>query len=440
MKRIKIEYVIYFLLLSCSDEQVNPSLNPFFFSDSTSAHLVISCEIDSFIINKPNIILIMADDIGVEAFSTYGGESYKTPNIDNMGKNGMVFNHCYSNPLCTPSRVKIMTGKYNVRNYSEFFVLKDGEYTFGSLFKDNGYKTSIVGKWQLAGGIKAPANFGFDDHCLWRIGYANGSRYWDPTIIKNGKYIKTEKNDYGPDIFLRHIKEYISQNKDSSFFLYYPMVLPHDPWIPAPPYKEDYENIESDPKYFSNNISYMDHIIGAILESIEKNGIGEKTLILFTSDNGTSPSIESIFRGNRVIGGKGGTKLNSTHVPLIAYWKGQIKSGSISNEIIDFSDFFATFSDLLSDDSEVVDGISFLPELFGYQCIRRDWTYSYYDPGINDYTKRTFIYNQRYKLFNDGSFFDMSESEDQKANHLTLEEERLLVKFSIILDSLNNLR
>ena len=100
---------------------------------------------------KPNIILIMADDVGWECFGSYGAEDYQTPNIDALAAKGVQFNNCFATPLCTPSRVKIMTGKYNFRNYTHFGYLNPKEKTFGQLLQNAGYKTAIAGKWQLNG-------------------------------------------------------------------------------------------------------------------------------------------------------------------------------------------------------------------------------------------------------------------------------------------------
>ncbi|MBS0012146.1 MAG: sulfatase-like hydrolase/transferase, partial [Bacteroidales bacterium] len=124
---------------------------------------------------NPNIVLIMADDMGYECLSCNGSLSYSTPILDDLAASGIRFTNCYSQPLCTPSRVKIMTGKYNYRNYEYFGYLDESEFTFGALMKDAGYATCIAGKWQLNGlAYKLPAYddnsrphlFGFDEYCL----------------------------------------------------------------------------------------------------------------------------------------------------------------------------------------------------------------------------------------------------------------------------------
>ena len=146
---------------------------------------------------RPNIILIMADDIGYECFGCYGSKQYQTPQIDRLARQGMRFNHCYAQPLCTPSRVKLMTSLSNVRNYSAFSVLNRDQRTIGQYFKAAGYQTMIAGKWQLLGAEHYSAQFrgkgsrpeemGFDQSCLWQVDKL-GNRYWEPLLYINGKH------------------------------------------------------------------------------------------------------------------------------------------------------------------------------------------------------------------------------------------------------------
>jgi len=144
--------------------------------------------------SQPNIILILADDLGVETIGSYGGESYQTPALDRIASEGMRFENAHAQPLCTPSRVKLMTGKYNFRNYKHFMYLDPSETTFAHSLKKAGYRTMISGKWQLVdNGIDdvegmLPQHSGFDDYFLWQVRRENaGSRYWGPRITDNGR-------------------------------------------------------------------------------------------------------------------------------------------------------------------------------------------------------------------------------------------------------------
>jgi|TARA_Y100000780_G_scaffold96969_1_gene88294 arylsulfatase A len=133
---------------------------------------------------EPNIVLIMADDMGYECVTANGGESYSTPNLDRLARGGMRFEHCYSQPICTPSRVQLMTGNYNQRNYIRFGLLDPAVTTFGHLAKRAGYATCIGGKWQLENGLKGPNHFGFDEYCLWQL-TRRPSRYPNPGLEVN---------------------------------------------------------------------------------------------------------------------------------------------------------------------------------------------------------------------------------------------------------------
>lgn len=118
---------------------------------------------------KPNVIVIMADDFGFECIGANGGQSYKTPNIDRLAATGMRFENCHVQPLCTPTRLQLMTGQYNVRNYVKFGVVEPGSKTFANVFRDAGYATAIVGQWQLGKDTSLPKRWGFDEHCLWQL-------------------------------------------------------------------------------------------------------------------------------------------------------------------------------------------------------------------------------------------------------------------------------
>jgi arylsulfatase A-like enzyme len=196
---------------------------------------------------KPNIILIMADDVSWECFSCYGAEDYKTPHLDALAKNGIRFQHCYSTPICTTSRVKLMTGKYNFRNYTHFGYLNPEEKTFAQLLKSAGYKTAIAGKWQLNGlSHNAPGNqdatrplkAGFDEYCLWQLTQpkSKGERFWSPVLEQNGKILtkKDTHNQFGPDIMSDFLCDFMKRHKDEPYFVYYPAVLVHDPFVPTP--------------------------------------------------------------------------------------------------------------------------------------------------------------------------------------------------------------
>ena len=150
---------------------------------------VVLCGVSITRAAEPNIILIMADDSAVDNYGCYGSTFFSTPRLDELAKTGARFTHCYSEPVCTASRVKIMTGRDNVRNYVAFGTLDKSETTFGTMLKGAGYATAIAGKWQLHGppnGSLAP-ECGFDTYCLWNYPGTERSRFWKPSIMRDGK-------------------------------------------------------------------------------------------------------------------------------------------------------------------------------------------------------------------------------------------------------------
>ena len=388
---------------------------------------------------QPNIVLIMADDVSWEAFGCYGAEDYKTPHLDQMAKQGMRFAHCYSTPICTTSRVKIMTGKYNFRNYTHFGYLNPKEKTFGHMLKKAGYATAIAGKWQLNGlynqlpghdDASRPVKAGFDEYMLWQLttqkgGEKGGERFWSPPIEHNGKFLTKEMNDgkYGPDMFCDFVCDFMERNKEKPFFVYYPMVLVHNPFIPTPdtigdqPHgAADHNSANKAPKdkkkkkeNFVAMVNYMDKIIGRIAKKIEDIGQAENTIILFTGDNGTNVSITSNWNGQKVKGGKGGMKDMGTHVPLIAYWKGHTPEGVVSNDLIDFTDFYTTFAEAAAvtmDETDPIDGRSFFPQLNGKPGKPRELVLCHYEPYWNKKSGQ-FARTGDYKLYRDGKFFNV---------------------------------
>lgn len=399
---------------------------------------------------KPNIILIMADDVSWECFSCYGAEDYKTPNIDALAAKGIRFNHCYSTPICTTSRVKIMTGQYNFRNYTHFGYLNPEEKTFGHLLKDAGYKTAIAGKWQLNGlyhkaegsqDASRPVKAGFDEYCLWQVttqkgGEKGGERFWSPPLEQNGKFLTKKDNHekYGPDIMSDFVCDFIDRNQDEPFFVYYPTVLVHDPFVPTP------DNIGDRPRTHDSNkapkgeaarkenfiamVAYLDKIVGKIVKKVDEVGQLENTIILFTADNGTNVSLTSRWKGQDIKGGKGGTTDMGTHVPLVASWKGQSPEGLISNDLIDFTDFYATFAQaagLTLGESDPIDGRSFLPQLQGGEGQPRDWVLCHYQPYWGRFPGSQYVRNQSHKLYRDGGFFNVP-NDLKEANALTPEK------------------
>ena len=375
---------------------------------------------------KTNVILIMADDIGYECYGAYGGTSYKTPVLDRMARQGMRFDHAYSNPVCTPSRVKIMTGLSNVRNYAAFGILRQSERTIGHMMKDAGYRTAIAGKWQLLGtehyGEQTrgkgswPQDAGFQRHCLWQVDMG-GPRFWGPVITTDGTTQQFEKDVFGPDIYCQFLLDRMDEYKDEPFFLYYPMALVHwdhdstkeDPnqFIPTP-HSTDRNNTNQQ-ENFADMVSYMDTIISRIVNKTVKLGIADRTLILVTGDNGTYRSIKSNIGDKVIVGGKGRPTDAGTHVALIAYQPGTVPADRVCKSVVDFSDFAPTIAEATgAEPLSPTDGRSFFPQLLGRKGNPRENIFIYYCPKPETSKPLRFVRNERWKLYGNNRLFDVA--------------------------------
>lgn len=375
---------------------------------------------------KPNIILIMADDIGVECLSAYGGESHHTPHIDALAASGLLFENAHSQPLCTPSRVQIMTGIHNNRNYLNFAVLDPKAVTFGNLLRDAGYKTAIGGKWQLDGGLDAPKGFGFDRYCLWQID-RRPSRYPNPGFEIDGERKDFKNGEFGPDIVTNYLCDFMDENKDGPFFVYYPMILPHWPFVPTPDHPdynpEMWRDLEAEPRgvllgpeYWLAMVSYTDKMVGKLVEKIDELGIRDNTLIIWTGDNGTYEKLTTRFRGRDYKGGKGSTKDNGTHVGFVASWPSVIKPGQTSDSLVEFTDVLPTLMDAAGAETpDGIDGVSLAP-VFRGEPRAKDYIYCWYSRGGERQKASQHVRDARHKLYMDGRFFDVVEDPGEKNN------------------------
>ena len=409
---------------------------------------------------RPNIVLIMSDDLGYEVIGCNGGTSYRTPVLDDMAENGARFENAHVQPLCTPTRVQLMTGKYNFRNYIGFGLIAPDEKTFGHVFSDAGYKTCISGKWQLYSynppGVKPELrgqgqqieDAGFDEYCVWHAHHteAKGSRYKDPVIYENGSYREDTDGQYGDDVFADYAIDFIERNKDEEFFVYFPMALTHGPFEPTPDDAEfanfnppsnseeaknaqTFDGVHSggdvdDPEtWYGSMVQYHDKVIGRVNDKLEELGIAENTLVIYVGDNGTPTEVCNIRHNHMTsCGGKGLTLDRGTHVPMICSWPGTIPSGSVPTDLVDSSDFMPTILDaagIAPPDDYVMDGRSFLPQLKGEKGNPRDWMFFHFEPmsantvGIRDNAR--FIRDHRWKIYDDGRLYDLDSDPEEES-------------------------
>lgn len=186
---------------------------------------------------KPNVVVILVDDFGYECVGANGGTSYRTPVMDRLAATGVRFDSCYAQAVCTPTRVQLMTGLYNVRNYTDFGSMDPRSVTFANLLQRDGYATCIAGKWQLGAKPDLPSKFGFDEYCLWQHTRAEKQapgRYMNPGLEINGVARNWQNKEYGPDIVSDYALDFIQRKKDQPFLLYYTMMLTHSPYDATP--------------------------------------------------------------------------------------------------------------------------------------------------------------------------------------------------------------
>ncbi|MCP4456086.1 MAG: sulfatase-like hydrolase/transferase [Planctomycetes bacterium] len=322
---------------------------------------------------QPNIIFVMLDDLGKEWVGCYGAQGIETPNIDKLAATGIKFNNAYSMPQCTPSRTCFLTGQYPFRNgwVNHWDVPRWGMGYFdwtqnpsiGRVMKAAGYKTAAAGKWQINDFRQHPdamVKHGFDNYCMW-TGYESknppsAKRYWDPYIhTKEGS--RTYPGQFGPDVYNQFVLDFITANKDQPFFVYYPLALPHGPLVHTPLEPDVTETYDK----YRAMVRYCDHLTGKLVNHLDKLGLRKKTIIVWTTDNGSSRGIYNEMNGRRVRGGKTQTTENGVNAPFIVNCPGTVPAGVVSDALIDFSDMLSTFADLAGASPEpghVYDGFS----------------------------------------------------------------------------------
>ena len=411
---------------------------------------------------QPNIVLIMVDDLGAECINSYGGTSYNTPRLSQMAKSGMQFENCHAQPICTPSRVKLMTGRSNKKNHVKFGYLDPEERTFSQELKAAGYTTLVAGKWQLGSDNKLPKHFGFDEYLLWQLS-TNGKderkrdkRYVNPFLEKNGELYDKAEGRFSTDMMVDYISDFMERKKEQPFLVYYPMNLTHCPFVPTP-HSEDWnpsdlgsKTYKGNQKYFADMVAYMDFSIGRIVDKIEQLGLSEDTILIFTADNGTDQPIVSMMGDVAVEGGKGKTTDNGTHVPLIVNWKGTVKAGFSNTALVDFSDFFPTLceaADIKIDANLDLDGISFYPQLLGKDSLKRKWIHTWYnrEGGSSPLAATTeWVRDENYKFYVGNRFYnvkkDPKEKNELEWNQMTDKEKEIRQAFIDVLMSYNYLR
>ncbi len=371
--------------------------------------------------SQPNIILILADDVGIEMTNAYGSEGllvgevvhpYKTPHIDQLAKDGLRFTNAFSTAFCAPSRAQLLTGRYPFRNGVGYPTLRAGllsekEISLATVLKNTGYSTGIAGKWNLSFGDALDGEKGAkqkeEQTKHIRVhGFEESNTFVGHTI----QYGDTEnENDYLPYTLNRWTCEFIERKARDTrpFYLQYSMGLIHTP-IDGVPGKDSTGKLK-----FLDMVAYMDSMVGEILDTLDRCGAANDTVVIFAGDNGTEGNVRiegnrheivSKFQGRLVKGGKRTLKDTGSRVPFLVRWPGVVDAGSSYDGLMDFSDIFPTLIELGGGEipsDRVIDGRSFYPQLRGVPGQTREFVYSLWDASESLDRPHHFIRDARYK-------------------------------------------
>ena len=356
---------------------------------------------------KPNIIFVLADDLGIDGVSCYGADKHRTPQIDALATSGTRFTTCYAAPLCGPSRCLLMTGRYAFRTggiANQSWrpggpgAKSADEYPMAKLMKQAGYATGQAGKWRQVGEL--PGDWGFDEFLTDNT--ASGW-YWETKYNKNGQILNLPEGTYGPDVIQKFTFDFLSRHKDKPFFFYYAMHLVHKPTLRTPDTSEVTKDVG---KLYDDNIRYMDKQLGALVAEVDRLGLRQNTLIIFSGDNGTAAGYPSAVHGRMINGHKGSMLEGGSRVPFIASWPGVTPAGKVLDDIVSFADPYATFAELAGvkpPENIKSDGQSFAPQIRGEPGTPRAWAYV-------QLGHHWFVREPGFKMNEAGELFDMSDA------------------------------
>ena len=374
---------------------------------------------------KPNIVFILADDLGYGDLSCYGQKNFTTPNIDRLAGKGMLFKQHYTGcTVSAPSRSSLMTGQHTgntpVRGNKNWkpegnWPLKAESFTIAEMLKEAGYTTGAFGKWGL-GYIDTegdPNSQGFDEFFGFNC-QSLAHNYYPGHLWHNHEKIFLHENDsgktgaYSPDLIHKAALEFMDRNSEKPFFLFYPTIIPHAELFAKEEYmnlfrgkfipEKSYTGVDSGPTFrkgpygsqpeshaaFAALIKQLDDYVGELLDKLEELGIANNTLVIFASDNG--PHLEGgadpdFFDSNgKLKGYKRDMYEGGIRTPMIAAWPGRIESGTTTGHISAFWDIMPTFAEIAGAEiPDGIDGISFLPTLIGKNLLQKQHRYLYWE-------------------------------------------------------------
>lgn len=405
---------------------------------------------------RPNVVVILLDNFGQEWLGCYGSQDGKTPNIDRLAREGVRAEHCYTPPVCGPSRIVMLTGRYPFRTgytlHHDAGLYGGGgldpvrDLIYPNVFHSAGYATGVFGKWQINDLYAEPdalKRHGFDTHVVWpdavdeahmndekRREFAKAiaehdvqktisfivkteSRYWDPVVLRDGQR-EVLKGQYGPDVFQAAAAKFLRDHRDKPFLLYCPMVLTHgqsfiQPVVPTP------ANLDANRPHheiYAEMVNYADKLVGDLVAELDRLDLRKNTIVVVATDNGTESSLSARKNGRVVRGGLYSLTEAGIDVGLIFNCPGKIAGGR-TIPLADFTDLFPTLcnaADIALPANRDFDGRSLWPYLSGATSNPpREWIF-------NQYHKRRVVRDRQYKLYSTGEFYDVEADPAETTN------------------------
>lgn len=353
--------------------------------------------------SRPNILLLLADDLGIGDLGCYGQKLIQTPSLDQLAKDGMRFAQFYSGTsVCSPSRASLMTGKHvghaTIRGNSGYYgdhkwdrvALRKDELTLGEMMKQAGYETGFIGKWHLEtpddlSGWAFARGFDFAVQPQWPSRF-EGTEYDENVHYfgNKGKSITYNENEHDcidsfrTDLLLDYFGK---RKKDKPFFFYMSYRISHvrEQYIRDTKLYAD-KGWDEKMRRYAARVTLLDAQVGRVLEKLEETGELDNTLVIFTSDNGIEHGFKEFNSAAGLRGKKRDMYEGGIRAPLLVYWKGKVLPGSVSDHVSAFWDFMPTFADLAGIDSPAQsDGISILPTLIGKSEEQKQHDYLYWE-------------------------------------------------------------
>lgn len=406
---------------------------------------------------QPNIIYILADDLGYGDLGCYGQELIKTPNIDSLAKTGMRFTDHYSGaPVCAPARCVLLTGLHTghcpirgnrALEFEGNVPIPKSYVTLGEVMQKAGYATGAFGKWGQGypGSVGDPVLRGFDQFYGYNC-QREAHDYYPGHLWKNDKKVvltgnkKGKKEQYSHDLITEQALSFIATPRDKPFFVYVPYTIPHTSFqVPdLELYREKSWSVNQ--KTQAAMISRMDRDVGRIVKQVQALGELENTLIIFSSDNGPHGAGKTLTHFNAagpLRGKKGATYEGGIRVPLVVSWPGKIKPGTESDLISGFQDLFPTFAELAGAKAPAnIDGLSFVSELLGRPAQKKH-EYLYWELGTRQGLRKgnwKAVRNSTKKKLGDVEIYDLS-NDIGESNNLATQKPEIAAQFLELLQS-----